>query len=482
MWGVDRMEVDIDPYYSQAEGAGADYGIENFVGVPSTERGSGRTRIFHIFNTLTRERSQAAELTVWDWTGDLRRIQVTDARGKELCFQLLDGHMQHYWDHKYARVLVDVTVPALGYTTVVLSEKEMESYPAYLLENERVSGTFDDYVLENDRIAVTIASDSGRITSLRHKDTGVELVGEEQSAGFTYIETESHTSSAWNIGRYLRELPVDRCLRLERPADGPLRRSVKATWKAADSRIEATYSLDKYQSAVKIEVTADWHGIGGDTVPVLDYRIPLAYRPEDYQYDIPAGSIRRASLHNDVPGLRYGLARRAENPAAILISDSKYGYRGEDRKLALTLINSSTSPDPYPERGIHHITLWFGACDADARKAEQMAEACNHNLFYQPSNSHQGTLPLEGSLLQAAAEHAVVSAVLPGQDGRILVRVYETGGEKETVRLAFCAPVEEAKCVNLFGRGQEAEAAVSGNEVTFQVEPYALAEVEVSFV
>ena len=204
----------------------------------------------------------------------------------------------------------------------------MESYPAYLLENERVSGTFDDYVLENDRIAVTIASDSGRITSLRHKDTGVELVGEEQSAGFTYIETESHTSSAWNIGRYLRELPVDRCLRLERPADGPLRRSVKATWKAADSRIEATYSLDKYQSAVKIEVTADWHGIGGDTVPVLDYRIPLAYRPEDYQYDIPAGSIRRASLHNDVPGLRYGLARRAENPAAILISDSKYGYRG----------------------------------------------------------------------------------------------------------------------------------------------------------
>lgn len=474
------IKVDIDAYYSQSEGAGAGYGIENFVGVPSTERGSGRTRIFHVFNSLTWERSQVVELTVWDWTGDLRRVHVTDSQGKEIAFQMVDGRMQQYWDHKYMRVLVDVTVPALGYTTVVLSEKEAESYPAYLLDNERVSGTFDDMVLENEQVAVKIASGTGRIVSMVHKASGTEMVGQEAGAGFTYIETETRTSSAWNIGRYIRELPVDRCLTLERQMGGPLRRSVKASWKIGDSKIEATYSLDKYQNAVRIDVRADWHGIGGDMVPVLDYRIPLAYEPVDYQYDIPAGVIRRGSVHNDVPALQYGLARRGENPGAILISDSKYGYRGEDRKLALTLINSSTNPDPYPERGIHQIVLWFGACSEDARQAEQMAISCNHACFYQPSNSHHGTLPMEGSLLRASAEHAVVSAVLPGQDGRILVRVYETRGEKETVSLAFCAPVAEAKCVNLFGREQEAEVAVAGNRVMFRVEPYALAEVEVS--
>lgn len=475
------IKVDVDPYYSQSEGAGAGYGIENFVGVPSTERGGGHTRIFHIFNTLTWERSQAAELTVWDWTGDLRRIRATDQAGKEIQCQLLDEEMQQYWDHKYIRVLVDVTVPALGYTTVVLSEKEAEKYPAYLQEREHVAKMFDDYELENERLAVRIASSSGRIVSLVDKETGAELVGCDRGAGFTYIETETATSSAWNIGRYIREFPVDRCLRTERVADGPLRGSVKVTWQVANSKIETIYSLDKYQSAVRMEVKADWHESGSEIIPVLDYRIPLSYEPEDYQYDIPAGVIRRSALHNDVPGLQYGLARRQENACAILISDSKYGYRAEGQKLALTLINSSTSPDPYPERGIHNITLWLGACGADAKEAEQMAVSCNHAPFYQPSNAHHGTLPMESSFLKAAADHAVISAVLPGEDGSVLVRAYETAGEKETVSLRFAADVAKAKAVNLFGKEQDAEVTVSGNQATFAVEPYALAEVEIRF-
>ncbi len=478
------IKVDVDPYYSQSEGAGAGYGIENFVGVPSTERGSGRTRIFHVFNTLAWERTQVAELTVWDWTGDMRRLHVTDCGGKEIGFQLVDKQMQQYWDHKYIRVLVDVTVPALGYTTVVLSEKEPETYPVYLQETEHVARMFDDYTIENERIAVTISAVSGRITSLRHKDTGAEMVGAEEGAGFTFIETETATSSAWNIGRYIRQIPVDRCMRIEKTADGgegSLRGSVKATWKVADSTIEATYSLDRHQTAVRMDVKVDWNQAGSDIIPVLDYRIPRAYEPVDYQYDIPAGYIRRSALNNDVPGLQYGLARQGEGPCAILVSDSKYGYRAAKRQLGLTLINSSTSPDPYPERGIHSITLWLGACGPDAKEAEQMATACNHGLFYQPSNSHPGTLPMESSLLGARTESGVISAVLPGEDGKVLVRAYGTAGEKEDVILRFAVDVAEAKAVNLFGKEQDGEVRVSGNQVAFAVEPYALAEVEVSF-
>lgn len=475
------IAVDVDPYYSQSEGAGVGYGIENFVGVPSTERGSGRTRIFHIFNTLSRERSQVAELTVWDWTGDLRRIHVADSRGREIGFQLVDNRMQDYWSHKYMRVLVDVTVPALGYTTVVLSEKETERYPVYLQEREHVAGSFDDYLLENERLAVKISSASGRIVSMLDKESGAEMVGQEKGAGFTFIETETATSSAWDIGRYIRELPVERCLKMERLADGPLRKSVKASWQIANSRIEATYSLEKYQAAVKLDVKVDWHETGSDIVPVLDYRIPLSYKPEDYQYDIPAGVIRRAPLHNDVPGLQYGMARREGGSCAILASDSKYGYRAEEGKLALTLINSSTYPDPYPERGIHRIALWFGVCGGGALEAEQMATACNHALFYQPSNSHHGTLPMEDSLFRANAKHTVISAVLPGQDGSVLVRAYETAGEKESVSLEFGADVAGARLVNLLGKEVEGQAEVSGRRVAFAVEPCALAAVEVRF-
>ena len=84
------IPVDIDAYNSQSEGAGVGYGIENFVGVPSTERGSGRTRIFHLFNSLSHARREVAELTVWDWTGDLRRLAMRDADGNDIPFQLVD--------------------------------------------------------------------------------------------------------------------------------------------------------------------------------------------------------------------------------------------------------------------------------------------------------------------------------------------------------------------------------------------------------
>ena len=131
--------VDIDAYNTQSEGAGAGYGIENFVGVPSTERGSGKTRIFHVFNPLPKARSEAVELTVWDWTGDLREIGMKDWKGSDVAFQLLDKELRQYWDHKYFRILADVTVPAFGYTTVILSQQTPDEYRVYFQQNERVS-------------------------------------------------------------------------------------------------------------------------------------------------------------------------------------------------------------------------------------------------------------------------------------------------------------------------------------------------------
>lgn len=476
--------VDVDAYNSQSEGAGAGYGIENFCGVPSPERGSGRTRIFHIFNTLTWDRTETVMLTVWDWTGDLRRLSMADFEGNELPFQLLDNTLQHYWDHKYVRVLVEVTVPAVGYTTVILSQKEPETYDVYLQEKEHVARCFDDEVLENEQIRVRLNISSGRIVSFFDKVGEKEIIGESGGAGFTFVETEKATSSAWEIGRHIKEIPVTRCLHMEVTAKGKLRTSVKAVYQIEKSNIEAIYSLDRNQSAVKLEVMVDWHEVGGESIPVLDYQVPLAYLADKFMYDIPAGSIQRQALTNDVPALQYGMALRNEGggdagSCAILISDSKYGYRSTGGKLALTLLNSSTGPDPYPERGVHHITLWLGVCGENAKKAQEMAAVCCHGMFSQSSNSHKGILPMENSLLKASCSHAAVSAVLPGADGALLIRVYETAGEKETVCLDFRTAVESARQVDLMGKERQTAVEIRGRQVMFDVEPFSLSQVEI---
>ncbi|MBS6194296.1 MAG: hypothetical protein KH828_01765 [Clostridiales bacterium] len=449
--------VDIDAYNSQSEGAGAGYGIENFIGVPSTERGSGRTRIFHVFNTQPRKRTEVVELTVWDWTGDVRRIQMKDFTGKEIAFQVVDREYQNYWDHKYIRVLAEVTVPAAGYTTIVLSEAEPEHYLAYLQENEQVSRFYDDYVLSNDKITVRISAKTGRIVSLTSKATGEELIGKEKSAGLTYMETETQTSNAWCIGRTIREIPVDRCVALEYVAKGGLRQSVKATFEVEGSKAEIVYGLDQGSDVVRMEMNIDWHGIGKEIIPVLTYHVPLSYQTEKFRYDIPMGSVVRKPLNNDVPGLQYGMAVNDEGSSALLVSDSKYGYRGTPDGLALTLINSATSPDPYPERGIHQIVLWLGINSSDAKEAEEKAMDLNHKFFYQPSNSHPGTLPMEDSLLEMKSDNAVVTAIMPSVNGKVIVRGYETAGEKGEVTIV-----------------RDGETSV-----TVEAEPYSIFETEV---
>ena len=344
------IPVDIDAYNSQSEGAGVGYGIENFVGVPSTERGSGRTRIFHLFNSLSHARREVAELTVWDWTGDLRRLAMRDADGNDIPFQLVDHELQQYWDHKYIRVLVDQEVPALGYTTVVLYEKGLDSYPVYLQTNEQVTRCYDDVVLENEQTIVTISAETGRIKFLVDKTTGQELIGEGKEAGLVYQETECKTSSAWNIGRAIKNVPVDRCVELSRAVIGELRSSVTAHFTVENSTAEVTYVLEKDQPLVRVELKVDWKEIGKDIIPVLTWQTPLSYQTDAFRYDVPAGSTVRRGINNDVPGLRYGMALRMDGSSAILVSDSKYGYRGQKESLNLTLINSSVSPDPYPQR------------------------------------------------------------------------------------------------------------------------------------
>lgn len=477
--------VDIDAYNSQSEGAGVGYGIENFIGVPSTERGSGKTRIFHVFNTMPFSRKENVELTVWDWTGDFKRIQMKDFKGNQIPFQLIDQQNVTYWDHQNFRLLAEVTVPAMGYTTIVLSEKELDTYPVYLNEftPDRIGTRFDDPILENDLICARIDAHTGRIVSMTDKTAGKEMIAVGEGAGFTYVETEvPRVLGAWTIGRHLRDIPVERCVELTAQTDGNLRQSVSAVYEINDSRIEVVYSLDKGATAVKIMAKIDWlgHGNGKDAIPLLDYRIPLAYETEEYMYDIPAGSVKRKDIHNDVPGLQYGMALNKENDScAVLISDSKYGYRGADNTLALTLINSAIDPDPYPEIGIHNLTLWVGVCPADAKAAEQMATGFNHSLFYQPSNCHRGSLPMENSLLKAESDHVVVSAVVPNEDGSILVRVYETTGKDSEIVITFADEIVKADAVKLSGDVVPGKVKISGNQVILSVEANSIGAVKV---
>ena len=470
-------------YDTQSEGAGVGYGIEHFAGVPVAERGSGLIRVFHVYNTLPCARKGVVELTVWDYTGDMARVHLQDDKGQEIPCQMVDRSLQKYWDHRYFRILALVEVPALGYSTLVLRQKSPEAYPVYLQDREQVARFYDDVVLDNGIVRAVIDAVSGRVKSFVEIESGKEYIAPGKTAGLEYLETERRTSSAWNIGRTLKDIPVDKCTELMPLERGKLRQSVKATFLAeggcrVPSKIEVTYALEAGSRALTAAITADWQEQGGDIIPVLTWKTPLCGLTGKFRYLIPAGTLVRGPLNNDVPGIA-GAALREDGQALVMTSDSKYGFRGGQDSLTLTLINSSVSPDPYPERGIHTITLWLAAGKDDAQDQQAISDNLNHKLFYQPSGVHEGTLPAALSLAELIKGTAAITSVQPTEGG-LLIRGYETAGENGTAALRLGVDVKSAALADLSETGWEDAALVNGREITFPVQKNAIWEIKVA--
>ena len=232
------------------------------------------------------------------------------------------------------------------------------------------------------------------------------------------------------------------------------------------SKITVTYSLAAGSGALEAYIEADWQEQGGETVPVLSWRTPLQDPSGTFRYITPCGTITRGPLNNDVPGIGSGAALCEGGTAVVLASDSKYGYRGYEGGLSLTLINSATAPDPYPERGIHHIRVWLGVADATATAQAALTDSLNHAFFYQPGNVHEGSLPTTDGLVTLKKGDVAVTAVQPVEGG-LIVRGYETEGRDEAVTLSCGRAVASACLTDLSETGLCDPAAVDGDSVSF---------------
>ncbi len=474
------IKEDRDSYNSQSFGGGGGFGIENFSGVPNTELGSGKTRIFHIFNPTATVRTESVELTVWDWVGDMRYIAVNKPDGTPVDFQLLSTKQENYWDHKYMKLLVNVTVPPLGYTTVVLNESDPDEYRIYYQNDIRSSHPYQDFTLENKYICAKFNCSNGMMYSLFDKVNGIETIKDGSFAGFNLIDTEKNTSSAWDIGRHLRSTPISQVKEIRKTSSGNLQNGFTVVYSVSRSTITANVTLDKDSHSVRYQTTVDWHEVGAETVPVLNFTLPVSYTAKRYLYDIPAGAIYRDSMQIDVPALQYGCAVNDTPSSAFIVTDCKYGYRGVNSTISSTLINSATSPDKYPERGIHHINLHVGVLESSPKVIGEYATTLNHPLCYHSSNSHKGTLPLESSLFSFDSETAVISCVTSSDDGSILVRVYETCGKDSGVSLTFNSPVISAKHVNLMEDTVSSPIEVNESKVNFVVKPNCICGIKIT--
>lgn len=459
--------------WSQSEGAGAGYGLHALKGIPVLEQGAGITRIFHIFNAAPCDREETCILTVWDWTGDMRYLGFEDGEGRGLTFRLLDTVQKTYWDHKYFRVLVKAAVPALGYTTAVLRQREPEEYEIYLQPPVRTNKPTENMILENEYLRGEFDFKNGTLLSLKDKETDRELLKDGERGGLRFLTTERDTSSAWQIGRYT-DVREDCFQTLKLTVDsGTLRQGFTAERAVKNSRIKEEIYLEEGARALTINLEIDWHEISREKepVPVLLYHLPLT-ETGNFVYDVPGGVRFRKGMQLDVPALTFGAAlAQAENRAVFLASDCKYGYRGSEAGLSCTLINATASPDPYPERGIHNITLYVGAAEGNPAVLHSLVFNLQHPLVFQSGSIHEGSLPLKDSFMELDSGTGIVSGIFR-LDGKLAVRLFEICGQDTEVKLTLKEEPRSAELTDVSGNSIGGEVKISGKKVQVPVKAY----------
>ena len=165
------------------------------------------------------------------------------------------------------------------------------------------------------------------------------------------------------------------------------------------------------------------------------------------------------------------------------MTDCKYGFRGTSENgratLLSTLINSATSPDPYPERGIHEITLTLGLLPACPAEREYAAVKANRPMVPVSTGSHKGTLPPEGTLLKASCPTGVLSA-LTADGNTLTARFYSVSGEAGEMTLDVGTlpgwAILGAAVTDLTGR-KVGECEIKGTAASAPLAPYALGQI-----
>jgi alpha-mannosidase len=467
-----------------SHGAGVGFGAERFR-LPSVGRGAGDTRVFQVFNPLQWERRFVSEIIVWDWRDDAEEIECATVGGDALRHQVLEVGKEPYWDHRFIRLAVDLSVPGFAAAPVLIRRRnadkaagERETFFPYGIENWLVERR-PEPVLENERLRVVFDPLSMAIRSLQVKEMKADVVSDRSAAGvFRLIQEDVDQMTAWFVGRYHEVTDLTRDVRLLSLQADPnalvqwLEYEVPVAPQASGpgSRLAVRVSLAHGASRLRYDVQCDWLEIGqpGSNVPQLGFHLPLAVKSDALRCDIPFGTLERKPAAFDVPGLSFGAVIPVKKGAPVVqvTTDSKQAFRLNEGDLSLTLLRSSLDPDPYPEIGRHRfsftVSLLPEAAVQDASISVREALEINHPFIVHAVASSETAEDII-RLLDVQADTAVVSAVkLPEPEAwtgsasggrRMIVRLYEASGNGGSAAITVPGfPVRSARLLDMHER------------------------------
>jgi len=385
-----------------------------------------------------------------------------------------DGESRPVQRTTAGRALVPVAVPAGGYQVV-----DLVTGPSAQPAGVHVGPGW----LENSLLRVEL-DDRGLLCSITDKVARREVLAPGTRGNLLQLHPDyPNFYDAWDIDRFTfdQAVDIDQVESVETVESGPLRAGVRLVRRFGDSVITQVIRLEADSRLIRFDTEVEWQ----ETNRLLKVAFPVAVRSLRATYEIQYGHVERPTHDNtswdtarfevcahkwaDLSEPGYGVA---------LLNEAKYGYDISANVLRLSLLRSSTWPDPVADRGHHAFTYGLLPHPGDLREAGVIDAGYDLNVPLETvaTTPHQGTAPPSASLVWVDADHVVVEVVKLAEDGSgsLIVRLYEAWGRRGPVTLTVPGPLGGAAVCDLLER-ELADLPVDGDSIALELAPFEIA-------
>jgi alpha-mannosidase len=447
-----------------------------------------------VFNTLGWARTDVAEIEVGSIGPNTRGLRLRDSSGTDVPLQFVDtlryddGSLK---DVKVAFIARDV--PAFGYALYQLIPSEAESsggkkpegtpapastmhQDAGSIENEYYRITFDLWTGEMKELydksahwevlggrpgnVVAREPDGGDFWELYGTLNGARLTAMTRKQGLPASSSTHFSNEQVGGGGATSSGPVYSQFRLSHPfGDGNFATNVRVY--PGMRRIDIRTQLLNNDKFVRYRVlfpTSIENGRRFDEIPFGAIERPVEQEyPAQYWVDYSDGNKGLALLNRGLPGnnvaggtLMLSLLRSARITSYAFSG----GYEpGVSSDLGLELGIERT----FDYALVPHAGDWR---DGEVYKA---GWEFNHPLLARKVSAHGGELPRRWGLLEISPPNVVASALMPGREGSVMLRIYEASGmPTNRVEIKFHVPVSSAFETNLLGDDGKPLPAANG--------------------
>ncbi|HEY3607224.1 MAG TPA: glycoside hydrolase family 38 C-terminal domain-containing protein [Pseudonocardiaceae bacterium] len=372
-------------------------------------------------------------------------------------------------------------VPALGAGPASAPSRAATAHP----------GEDGGFLLRNGLLDVHVDA-NGLLTSVRDIAADRELIAPGRRGNLLQLHPDLPNQwDAWDVDAFYRNTVTDLIDATEvRITDaGPAQAVVLVTRSFGESTVRQRLVLHAGLSQLDVETEVDWR----ESEKFLKLAFPLDIHTDRFAAEIQFGHLYRPTHANtswdaakfEVCAHRW--VRLAEPGYGVaLANDATYGHDvtraardggGTISILRASLLRAPRFPDPDTDHGVHNFrhALVAGASINDA-----VAAGYRINLPWRVRTGQSPVAPL----VAVSDDAVVVESVKLADDrsGDVIVRLYESGGDRATAQLTAGFPLGSVISTDLLERRwpETEEYVVDDNGVTLALRPFEIRTLRLS--